>query len=96
MATMGLGNGAAAAPPPVVGVRERSSRFAPGAMLKPDHVQNTRGESGRQLQLSTNYFSLDVKASQPFYQYHVTFNPPVSITPYCTVSAHPTGGSLVC
>eukprot|EP00116_Pleurobrachia_bachei_P012784 sb/3473046/ len=78
MASMGLGNGAAAAaPPPAGGVRERSSRFAPGAMLKPDHVQNTRGESGRPLQLSTNYFSLEVKASQPFYQYHVTFNPPV-------------------
>lgn len=78
MAAMGVGNAAAASGgPPAGGVRERGSRFAPGAMLKPDHVQTTRGESGRPLQLSTNYFQLDVKASQPFYQYHVTFNPPV-------------------
>ena len=68
------------------GVRERGSRYA-NISLRPENLESTRGTSGQPCAMLTNYFQLQVRESKPFYQYHVTFNPPVS-TAYDIHHAH--------
>jgi len=56
------------------GVRERGSRFAQ-IVLRPENLETTQGSGGRPVEMLTNYFELNIKNAQPFYQYHVTFLP---------------------
>ena len=47
-------------------------------MLRPANVESIQGSSGSPCELVTNYFHVDIENKAPFYQYHVTFSPPVS------------------